>query len=383
MCSLFLLFSEISIINLFSLSFMKNKFFSAALVCAAATLPAGTFATVVTVSNNSALPGSPGQYTTVQAAHNASLPGDTVLVHGSPTNYNENVTVTKQLTFIGPGYYPQTETGYKATGINFYLANSSTNTKIMGFYSLYVYCTNTAAISGIIIERNHVPGILFNQSGSISGFVIQNNIASSIKWAQTASGLIIRNNIFNNDGNQVPIDGGNSTNSTNIKNNLFVCSVYYAIYGLQNCIIENNIFFGREPVTNTTTVLNCAINNNLTHGVSWTTMPFGSNVGSGNINADPLFIVSPVSFCHDMTTNNSSPTAYNFRLNNASPAKNAGTDGTDIGPTGGASPIYIYPAPYPLTGEPAVPQVQSVTLPVSSVPQGGTLNIQVKARKRN
>ena len=60
-------------------------------------------ATVRTVSNN---PGTVAQYTTIQAAVNASTNGDTVYVHGSPVTYTGFNITDKRLVIMGPGRSP-------------------------------------------------------------------------------------------------------------------------------------------------------------------------------------------------------------------------------------------------------------------------------------
>ena len=119
----------------------------------------------------------------------------------------------------------------------------------------------------------------------------------------------------------------------------------------------------------------CTFNNNYVFGSS--SLPFGTNTGSGNITSTNAIYSSFI------TCGSAFGYTTNFRPLISSVCVNGGTDGTDIGPTGGSAPIYLYPAPYPLTGEAAIPQVREVLIPVSSVPSGGTLNINVKARKRN
>ena len=57
----------------------------------------GAFAIVRTVSNN---PSSPGQYTSIQAAIDASgLTGDTIMVAGSATSYGD-MTIGKKLVLV-------------------------------------------------------------------------------------------------------------------------------------------------------------------------------------------------------------------------------------------------------------------------------------------
>jgi hypothetical protein len=338
-------------------------------------------ATTITVSNNTALPGSPGQYTTVQAAVNAAFAGDTVLIHGSPVTYNENVTTTKKLVFIGPGYNPQTSTGLTAKNIYFSLGNNTSNTVIMGIYDCNVSFNNSTPVSNITFSRNYVASanVSCTSSGGVSNVIIEQNFftGGGAIFPELATGVEIRNNLF---ASGYYVNGGSIayTRIVYIRNNSFMCAGN-SILNLKNGVIENNIFYERNIDGGGSTVVTSTFNNNLTYSNTQTTLPFGTNVGSGNLsNIDPMYINSADcggSLAIDITRN--------FRLNIASPAANAGTDGTDIGITGGVSPIYIYPAPYPITGEPPFPQVREVTIPVSSVPAGGTLNVNIKARKRN
>src|SRR5690606_11236363 len=69
------------------------------------------FGTVFRVNNQ--LRSDPAQriFSTLEEAHNFANPGDTLMVEGSPLEY-ENVTFTKRLVVIGTGYFlsenPQT-----------------------------------------------------------------------------------------------------------------------------------------------------------------------------------------------------------------------------------------------------------------------------------
>jgi hypothetical protein len=275
----------------------------------------------------------------------------------------------------GPGYNSTTGPQAFIQGYSFTLANNSSNSIIEGFYQIAIDCNNTNPINNITLRRNYLSSIALNVN--VNGCIIENNVMyNSSVSINNALNVQVKNNIM---GATVLYYSNSSTLA--VKNNLFVCGGN-SFYGLSNAVISNNIFFENNPMdaagSNVTT---STFNNNLTYNNTGSQgiIPSGSNVGSGNIiNTDPLF--TGVYSC-----SGGIGTIYsiNWRLITASPARNAGTDGTDIGPTGGASPIYIYPAPYPLTGEPAMPQVQSLTIPVNSVPSGGTLNVNVKARKRN
>ncbi len=113
------------------------------------------------------------------------------------------------------------------------------------------------------------------------------------------------------------------------------------------------------------------LGNNLTFANSSNALPYGSNVGSGNIvGADPKFASFPV-------VGSGFSWSYDFVLLAGSPAIGTGTNGTNIGLTGGNAPVV-----HNLFGNSKLPVVTSITVPVSSVPVGGTLQINLKANTR-
>lgn len=344
---------------------------SALFVCTISSLKS----TVYTVSNNTALPGSPGQYTTIAAAMSAATSGDTIYIQPSATSYG-GFTPTKGLTFIGAGYNPQTTSNLKSEVGNVYFGNGSSNSKLIGLYiNGEVGWSNTFAVSNYIVSRCQ---ILYrfnmnNGSNDPSGrLLIENCLVFGYGGGSVlseAAPCAVKNNFFD-VGASGTITGLNTSYTDTIKNNTFICGGN-PLAAMKNDIIENNLFYNNFPDASNTTN---TFNNNYVFGAS--TLPYGTNVGSGNIsNTIPTFnvFVCGQSFAYNV----------DFRPLSGHACKNGGTDGTDIGMTGGAAPMYRYPAPYPMTGEPAIPQVRDVTIPVSSVPAGGTLNINVKARKRD
>ena len=78
---------------------MKKLFFLFMTLAASTS----TFATVRTVSSN---PSTIGQFSTIQAAIDASTDSDTVYVYGSPNNYATFTIQDKKITVIGPGWAP-------------------------------------------------------------------------------------------------------------------------------------------------------------------------------------------------------------------------------------------------------------------------------------
>lgn len=329
-------------------------------------------ATILTVSNTNNIPGGPGQYTSPQAAHDAAYSGDTILIQGTPNSYPD-LNITKKLAIFGPGYNPQRENTNKATISTIYLQNGSAGTIIAGMYISGSITFNSMSIasSNYSFYRNYVGNIQIyypGGSGVISNVNIYNNIVGNVNgWndANTINWIVSNNLIYGN------VYNFNQT-SIQIKNNLFITANGTGLSNLTNCVISNNIFYGTTP--NNTNVTLCAFNNNLTYNCTNPNLPYGSNVGSGNKNStDPMFLNVP---------GTTITYTYNYRLNSSSPAKNAGTDATDIGPTGGTYPIYQTTTDF-LTGEPPIPKITSLNITNSSVPAGGNLQFQVKAKKVN
>jgi hypothetical protein len=80
------------------------------------------FAASRTVSNN---PSTLGQFNTIQAAIDASDPGDTIYVYGSPNIYASFVIRDKKLTIIGPGWSPDKNLPNLATVAGCAIRNSA------------------------------------------------------------------------------------------------------------------------------------------------------------------------------------------------------------------------------------------------------------------
>jgi len=320
------------------------------LLLAAILLATGAQATVRTVSNAI---GQPAQYTTIQPAINASSPGDTVYVMGSGVQYS-GITIDRQLTLIGAGYAPPAP----AFSTNIYtisLTAAGSGSKVMGVevpYIFYLYGNN------VTVERCRIEN-LYLTAGTTNN-VIRHNYLSYTDLAMPASALV-SNNIFHTSGYLI----NSVTSSLIITNNLFMGYSVYAMNNISNALITNNIFWGSTPVY--AGVTNCTFTKNMTFQTNNNVIPYGSNAGTGNlINANPLFTNA---------WNTAVNYTYNYQLLSSSPGKNAGTDGTDIGLYGGVAPM---PG---LGGVPRIPRITQFDLQYSVVPQGGSLNVQVKAKK--
>ena len=336
-------------------------------------------ATIWTVSNDA---NRPAQFTNLNDAHDAASSGDTILVTGSSTYY-PNLDVYKPLTIIGEGIAGGPTA--RMSSLTFKRLNnalSSSGSRVYGmefdYLNIYPYFSGSAAgeevLEDYIIERCRISGLTFqaNSGDHIENVTIRNSKIDSYLTAYGTSGIcnssnvIISNNVFSDAYLSIQ---GETNNTWLIQNNLFLnrtSSVFSS--DPSELVIENNIFYKAEP----TGAVNSIFNNNLTFLCNNGTLPYGSNVGSGNIiNENPLFANYPElggvnhSFDHD------------YSLLAGSPAEGTGTNSTDIGLGGGNAPVANIPM------YPAIPAVTVLDIPVSSVPVGGTLQVNIEAISRN
>jgi hypothetical protein len=332
-------------------------------------------AATLNVNNN---PNRPtGHYATIAEAVNAASSGDILLIHGSQTTYAA-ATIKKRLEIIGSGYSPRDkERGWRTviSSISFgQIVGSSSSGSIIKNCLTSISCE--VNINNITIQNNELSNLAFNGTG----LLCENNVfTSGVTWEVTGSNCQIRNNLFWGRGWLYIISNGSP--SIIFTNNTLINPTGWAFNGLKSVIMSNNIFYGISPfgMTVTTQIENNTFSKNLTLGTANDAFQGGvgnivlDNNGNNNnlVNIDPL-----------MTS--STPTTvtpiYNldFRLRANSPCRNAGTDGTDIGITGGNSPMI-----YPLSGEPRLGIIKTMTILNPVVPIGGTLRVQLTAKTRN
>lgn len=132
--------------------------------------------------------------------------------------------------------------------------------------------------------------------------------------------------------------------------------------GLATSVVENNIFLQSvsDPFMNST------VSNNLCRDFvppMWT--------GSGNI---AYTSIQALMANADLNPNNNDNRYLLSPLSAANPAYNAGTDGTHIGPFGGANP-------YVLSGVPPLPTIDELSVPQFAAP-GTNLTIRIKVSER-
>lgn len=318
-------------------------------------------ATVHTVNNN--VP-SPGQYTSVSAAITAAANGDTIYVSGSPYNYN-GFTVNKKLTLIGSGHKPQNTNTTVSLVDNITIASDSV--RIIGFKLNRV---NGSGVRGnltvqrcLVIDQVYLDGTWTNVT--LEGNVFQSTGTNFNPYFYASfNGVTVKNNIFN--GTIHDIFGYYGINNIVVKNNLFL-GASSAFSGTTRYVtITNNIFYRANP---SNTVSSSDYTNNISYQCANNAFPIGSssNTGSGNLtNVDPQLVNFPAAGDYFGYT-------YDYTLQAGSPAANGGSDGKDIGLTGGDGYFQKY-------GIPPIPQIRDLSIisPANGVVNpGGTLQIKV------
>lgn len=348
-------------------------------------------AAVITVSN---VTSRPAQHSSLQAAVDAASPGDTLLITGGGGNYG-SVTMVKPLVLIGEGIRNNVvEMDY------LYLRKYSPT---MGsdssrFYGLNMYQVNingdfTGAAGGqqsmnnFIFERCVVREWVYLGVGSETFRDITFRhclLKTGLYLKYDVDNVLLTNCVFDGAAIQVRCENGNFNSEVVVSNSIFLnrtSSVFNASYNWYNpcpsvkgLVLENNIFYRSEP----TGCYDCYWYNNLTYAnaqVSALPPPGYGGTGSGNLeNLDPLFNNFPFNFSNP---NAEFSWGHNYGLQTGSPALGTGTNGTNIGLWGGLYAVTQLPS------EPKTPAVTELSIPVSTVPVGGTLQINLRAVSRD
>lgn len=344
-------------------------------------------AIIRTVSNT---PSTLAQFNTIQAAVDASSSGDSIYVHGSPNQYATFTITNKQLVIIGPGWSPNKNLPFTAVvnGCSI-LGSPSNNTELQGLVFNGTISINSNKADNIRFIRNYFGafiGVNINQgSVTYNGYLFEGNIIDNAQISGTSSStyqnFLFQNNYFYESGCCV---GGNLNNFVNSVNVLFNHNLWFGpASGARDCFaancrfltLTNNIFVRRDAGNQNS---NSTFNNNITFFPTGTPpadpWSVNGNVNSGgNVsNQDPQMVAQ---------------TGVNGGTNNAlqdftiaaGPANNSGSDGKDMG--------LLFDATGSLNWNNSrgsrLPFVFSMNIVNPTIPQGGTLSVQVEAHKNN
>lgn len=357
------------------------------------------FATVRTVSNT---PATLGQFSTIQAAIDASADSDTVYVYGSPNVYAGFTIQDKKITVIGPGWAPDKNLPLLATVDGAAIRNSP---------------------AGGVPDGSELQGLIFSNTvrlsaNNVSGDISVNNLRiircqfnSGISYDLGATGHLFEGNIFYNT-----INFASTPTYQNFlfQNNMFffsTCCISSMIANLNNTVnvrFDHNLFYSSNNggggtvsifsgsnrfLTLTNNIFNqsnagisvsfSTFNNNITNNITL-------NVANATSNATPWAVNSNVDGGGNVANQNplmSDQTAVNGNNGSAllnftiasGPANNSGSDGKDMGllfdTTGSLNWIN--------SRNSRLPRIFSMNITTPTVTPGGNLSVTVDARKSN
>ncbi len=313
-----------------------------------------SFAKIWRVNNT----GNPGDFTTIQNAHNDAnvLAGDTLHIEPSVVSYGA-LTMTKKLIILGPGYFllqnPNNQfhnLSAKVHGISF--NGGSSGSVIAGLEittTIYIRVNQIAILrcnfNGQAININH------NGNSALNNILINGNYSVTLNDnynSYVVTNLLISNNYIKG------LDYGGNVSAT-LDNNIFHDITGNALK-ISNSVLKNNILYNYSGAFQFT---NCSFYNNLD---TLSNVP----VGNGNLRAVSMSTV----FVGGAGTS----TDGQWVLSENSPAKGAGVEGIDCGIFGGSNP-------YKLSGLPAIPSIYFLNVPASS--NGNNLQVTVSIKSNN
>ncbi len=344
-----------------------------------------SFATIRTVSNN---PSTIAQFNTVQAAIDASATGDTVFVHGSPERYTAFNINNKALVIIGPGFNPDKEMPYAATilGETVIGPTGTAGTEIQGM------AFDRANSSQLFVQNDSIRFIRnvfycsidyrYNQFTTCNNVLWEGNYFQVSQFSMNAncqySNWLFQNNLFYPPGIASGLFRSLAKTSNFLFNHnlIYSCAglLYQIVYDANNSggfVFTNNILFRMNLSSNMGPT---SYSNNITfecnNNEPW--LIGGNANGGGNIaNTSPQLVAqAQVDACNAILSDLSVT---------AGPAKNAGSDGKDIGLLFDA----IGPYNWANSGNSRLPRTIKMNLPNPVIQQGGTLEVNLKAVKAN
>lgn len=300
------------------------------------------------VNNN---PGINANFTSFTAAQNVASNGDTLYFEGSPVSYGD-ITITKPLVIIGPGYFltenPQTQANPVSAQFGTVNFNAGSSGSILSGFVVYkVYIS----VGNITINGNLITsGIGINASSAFANVIILTNYF--------VDGGFYNPSIFQSSGNSI-------VNNVVISNNK---THRISLPNKYNCIINNNVFEEDISVYNSTISNNIQKTGNqtLNNNYYYNNIGSGTQFPSGNGNQQSIDMVN----VFVGATGNS--TDGQWQLKEYSPAIGAGNDGLDCGMFGGTNP-------YVLSGMPDIPSIYQIIMPTSGNTNTG-INVTVKAK---
>lgn len=315
-------------------------------------------------------PSISANFTSLQVAVNSSsvAAGDTLYCENG--SYFGDVTLTKRLVIIGPGYFlSQNDSthAYPSPAVinNLTFAPGSSNSTVTGM-KIISNCkignSYNDTVSNINLLRNRIYNVTFyaNGSSSLENIVIrQCFIDNSLMLNDNRiKSVYIQNNII--VGNSIHLQ----PTTGEFSNNTVINDYYSNTFHAENTNIFNNIIINKNSAASVSantlsTSYNNTFSKNVVDNTSNTTWP---NNYYGATDTDVV------------SYQGSGDSQY--QLKSGSPAIGYGFNGNDCGAFGGSYPYVLSGLPY------MIPHIFDATIPGSANKTDG-LNVIIKAKVQN
>ncbi len=288
------------------------------------------------------------------------LPGGTLILH------NELI-IDKEVHIYGAGHYPDSSAATGVTcisGANIRFTSGSSHSSLTGFYftnDLYFARSTTDTVRFIDVTRCNLNAVYLgyisaHRNSNNSNIHLAENVIRYRLAGADAQYCLIEKNII--DGVISYFTGG-CTFTNNIFNYEYAYSDVFS--GCSGLLVTNNIF-----TRDNHGLTSSQIYNNI-FSLDVPAEPGGTNLGSGNIGNQPLN-VTLVNFDGGLFNY-----SYDYHLREGSPGINGGTDHTDIG-------IYGTASPYKPSAVPNNPHFRQISIPGETTNGILPVKIQIEAQ---
>jgi hypothetical protein len=295
-------------------------------------------------------------YNSLDTAIQKAVAGDTIYLPGGVILAQPDLVIDKKLAIIGVGWDMTSIGGVSVTDSRRVDSPGGNNTITFNEGSdgsLLTGCVVGDVLFGdniknITILRNRIGNIGISGSGNITQIVISENVTGNIYGSTiNSTDCEINNNLCSSIG---------FFNHSHIYNNV----VTYYFRFLTNCTVENNFCMNGLGDGSSYSYFN-----NNAFGQDFT-FPVETNIGNNNLMNQATATTFKVD---DLNSPN------NLEIQDSSPCKGAGTDGTDIGIYGGTNP-------YKKGGLPFNPHITKVVIP-GQVDRNGNIRVDIAVEAQN
>lgn len=264
----------------------------------------------------------------VNDAYAAAQNKDTIYIPGGYFAFPTNIS--KRLTIFGAGHYPDSTLATTKTilnnGCTFYAGSDSCFISGMEFSGNLVF-DGASPIQGIRVTRTKFQAAYLY--GSVTnykkGFIFKDCVFGIVDGQLVAQFLTVSNCVVENTVMSI-------TGNGLIQNNIFLAQMgcggcgYWNVHGVDNSLIQNNVFYGNHPY------YVMGNNNNVFNNLFASTPSYGTNVYTGNyINIGQGNLVV-----------SATPSAFSYSSNYhlQAPSTYLGNDATQVGIYGGTMGAY-------------------------------------------